>query len=212
MNETASESREHDLVIVGGGAGGVLTALHALALAEPGQRIVLIEPASQLAQGVAYATTHPEHLLNVPARRMSAYDGKPDDFVDFLVESSGEDARDGIAVSYAERRRYGDYLRDRLQRARDQTHAHFEVLHDRVVGMDDDHGQWRLSLHSAASLRARGVVLAVGNASKPLPARGASSLPLRRRTSRFACSAAWRSRCRCRKSRFCRERSTTSTS
>ena len=178
MNQTAAESREYDLAIVGGGAGGVLTALHALALAEPGQRIALIEPAAQLAQGVAYATTHPEHLLNVPARRMSAYDGKPDDFVDFLVESAGEAARDDIAVSYAERRRYGDYLRDRLQRARDQTHAHFEVMQDRVVGMDDDHGQWHLSLHSGASLRARGVVLAVGNTSKPLPARGASALPL----------------------------------
>jgi len=176
MNQ-AAESDEYDLAIVGGGAGGVLTALHALALAEPDRRIVLIEPESRLAQGVAYATRHPEHLLNVPARRMSAYDGKPDDFVDFLVASEGEAARADIAVSYAERRRYGDYLRDRLERARNEARAYFEVLHDRVIGMDEDQGLWRLTLQSGASLRTRGVVLAVGNNPKPLPARGASSLP-----------------------------------
>ena len=177
MSETTAEPGDYDLAIVGGGAGGVLTALHALAMAESDRRIVLIEPASQLAQGVAYATTHPEHLLNVPARRMSAFDGKPDDFVDFLVENAGEAARDSIAASYAERRRYGDYLRDRLQRAREQGRAHFEVLQDRVAGMEEDQGQWRLSLDSGRSLRTRGMILAVGNTSKPLPARGASSLP-----------------------------------
>lgn len=176
MNDTAEKSGEYDLVIVGGGAGGVLTALHALALAGPDIRMVMIEPEPRLAQGVAYATRHPEHLLNVPARRMSAYDGKPDDFVDFLVASEGEAARNDIAVSYAERRRYGDYLRDRLERVRSEARAHFELLQDRVTGMDEDHGIWRLTLQSGASLCTRGVVLAVGNNPKPLPARGASSL------------------------------------
>jgi uncharacterized NAD(P)/FAD-binding protein YdhS len=170
---------DFDIAIIGGGAGGVLTAIHTLHLAGAGIRIALIEPAARLAQGVAYATTHGEHLLNVPARRMSAFKDRPDDFVDFLVASEGEDARDAIAVAYAERRRYGDYLRDRLQLARMGTKAHFEVLQDRVTGIDgaDANGRLRLQLESGAELRARGAVLAVGNNPKPLPARGAAGLP-----------------------------------
>ena len=168
---------DFDIAIIGGGAGGVLAAIHALRLAGADTRIALIEPAARLAQGVAYATTHGEHLLNVPARRMSAFKDRPDDFVDFLVAGEGEGARGALAVAYAERRRYGDYLRDRLQLARSATTAHFEVLQDRVVGIDDDNGDGRrLQLESGTELRARGVVLAVGNNPKPLPARGVAGL------------------------------------
>ena len=174
---TQPASRDFDIAIIGGGAGGVLTALHALRHAGAGTRIVLIEPAARLAQGVAYATTHAEHLLNVPARRMSAFDDLPDDFVDYLVTQEGETARDGLAVSYAERRRYGDYLRDRLDRVRTTTRAHFEVLQDRVLALDDEDSVLRLALESGDLLHCAGAVLAVGNAPKPLPARGAAGLP-----------------------------------
>jgi uncharacterized NAD(P)/FAD-binding protein YdhS len=175
---SAHPSRDADIAIIGGGAGGVLTAIHALQQADAGVRIVLIEPAARLAQGVAYATTHAEHLLNVPARRMSAFDDRPDDFTDFLVAGAGDESRrDALAVSYAQRRHYGDYLRDRLQRARDSTRAHFAVLQDRVVGLDAAENGLHLALASGDTLAAAGAVLAVGNTSRPLPARGASSLP-----------------------------------
>ncbi|HEX7802141.1 MAG TPA: FAD/NAD(P)-binding protein [Pseudoxanthomonas sp.] len=169
--------QDFDLAIIGGGAGGVLTAIHALRLAGAGVRIVLIEPTARLAQGVAYATTHAEHLLNVPARRMSAFDDQPDDFVDFLVAREGEAARADIAVSYAQRRHYGEYLRDRLQRARETAAAHFEVLQDRVTSLDQADGLLMLGLESGHSIRVRGAAMAVGNNPKPLPARGASGLP-----------------------------------
>lgn len=174
---TQSTLRDFHIAIIGGGAGGVLTALHVLHQARAGVRIALIEPAERLAQGVAYATTHGEHLLNVPARRMSAFHDRPDDFVDYLVSLGDEAARSELALSYAERRRYGDYLRERLDRARATTPAHFEVLQDRVVSLDREDRGLRLALHSGHALHCAGVVLAVGNAPKPLPARGASSLP-----------------------------------
>jgi uncharacterized NAD(P)/FAD-binding protein YdhS len=173
---TPLPSRDFDIAIIGGGAGGVLTAIHALRLAEAGVRIALIEPTARLAQGVAYATTHAEHLLNVPARRMSAFDDQPNDFVDFLVARESETARDDIAVSYAQRRHYGDYLRDRLQRARASTAAHLEVMQDRVTGLDEAEGMLLLACESGGAIRTRGVAMAVGNNPKPLPARGASGL------------------------------------
>ncbi|MEL1266327.1 FAD/NAD(P)-binding protein [Pseudoxanthomonas putridarboris] len=168
-----------DIAIVGGGAGGVLTAIHALHAAATPARIVLIEPNGTLAQGVAYATPYAEHLLNVPARRMSAFDDAPEDFLDFVVDTTpdGGPGRDTLGQQYVERRRYGDYLRDRLRRAIAASPATLTVVQDRVASMDlDEHGA-TLVLEGHGRLRAAGVVLAVGNTPKPLPARGAPQLP-----------------------------------
>jgi len=168
-----------DIAIIGGGAGGVLTAIHALRLARTPARIVLVEPSPVLAQGVAYATRHAEHLLNVPARGMSAFDDRPGDFVDFLAADAVE--RDALAGRYAERRRYADYLRTRLEQARQASAATLRVVQDRAAGLGfADDGSIELELHGGASLRARGAVLAIGNTPRPLPARGAGALPASR--------------------------------
>jgi len=170
-------SSEFDIAIIGGAAGGVLTALQLLRQATAETRIVMIEPAACLAQGVAYATHYAEHLLNVSAGRMSAFNDRPGDFVDFLVGEGDSETPGKISAVYAERRRYGAYLRARLEQARSTAAAHFEVRQDRVTGMQLQDGEWRLPLQSGPFLLARSVVLAVGNNAKPLPARNASSLP-----------------------------------
>ncbi|WP_258079442.1 FAD/NAD(P)-binding protein, partial [Xanthomonas arboricola] len=72
------------IAIVGGGASGVLVALQLLRQAVAPVQIVLIEPHAVLGEGVAYSTARPEHLLNVPAARMSALVEAPQDFVDYL--------------------------------------------------------------------------------------------------------------------------------
>lgn len=176
MDPPTSDPTPFDLAIVGGGAGGVLTAIHALHLAVAGARIALIEPAGELAQGVAYATTHPEHLLNVPARRMSGYEAAPEDFLDYLVDAAGESSREALAGSFAQRRHYGDYLRHRLRQARERSAGTLSVITDRVGALDPLAGGLHATLESGASLRARAAVLAVGNSSRPLPARGAGGL------------------------------------
>ena len=96
----------YDIAIVGGGAAGVLAALHALHLAPAGARIALFEPAPRLAGGVAYATHRREHLLNVPAGRMSALPAQPVDFLDWLASRHGDaDApRAALATRYVPRR------------------------------------------------------------------------------------------------------------
>lgn len=169
-----------DIAIIGGGAGGVLTAVHALRLARAPACIVLVEPSPVLAQGVAYSTRHAEHLLNVPARGMSAFDDRPDDFVEFLASDAAE--RDALAGRFAERRRYADYLRTRLEQARQASAATLRVVQDRVAGLGiaADGEAVELELRGGAALRARGAVLAIGNTPRPLPARGASALPASR--------------------------------
>ena len=168
-----------DLAIIGGGAGGVLVAMQALRQATTPLRIVMIEPRSVLAQGVAYATTHGEHLLNVPAARMSAFDDRPEDFLDYVVTTTppGGPERASLAHAFIERRRYGEYLRVRLAEAIAASPAQLQVVHDRVAELEprSDGATLRLARHG--ELQAAGVVLAVGNTPKPLPARGAPQLP-----------------------------------
>jgi uncharacterized NAD(P)/FAD-binding protein YdhS len=177
MNEQMS-SRDCDIAIIGGGASGVLAAIQLLRQARTAIHIVLVGSALPLADGVAYSTRRAEHLLNVPAGKMSAFAERPGDFVDFL---RGEPAFGGVdeaelARRYIGRRHYADYLRERLRQARQGSAATFEAVHDRVIGLEKHDDMLRLQLARQGELHARGVVLAVGNALRPLPARGAASL------------------------------------
>lgn len=179
MTEASTDSDPttcFDLAIVGGGAGGVLAAIHALRLGGGDARIALIEPDPTLARGVAYATTHAEHLLNVPARRMSAIDSESDDFLDFIATLPGDATREALAGSYAPRLQYGAYLRERLTQARQTSAATLHRFTGQAVALDHDDAGVILALDCGALVRARGVVLAVGNSARPLPARGSAGL------------------------------------
>lgn len=171
---SASAGLAHDIAIIGGGAGGVLTAIQLLRAATAPLRIALYEPQPTLARGVAYATPYPEHLLNVPAQRMSGFSDQPDDFLDFL--SADPQERAALAPTFVERHRYGEYLRDRLERARAASPATLVHIVQPVMAMDRNEAGWRLRLADGAQADCDAVVLAVGNRPRPLPARGAGGL------------------------------------
>ena len=97
------------VVVVGAGASGTLQALH---LKRAGADVTLIERGPRPGRGVAYGTTRPEHLLNVPARRMSAYADDPGHFSRWYADLNGATEED-----YAPRTVYGDYLTGLLAEA-----------------------------------------------------------------------------------------------
>ncbi|WP_420477963.1 FAD/NAD(P)-binding protein [Brevundimonas sp. FT23028] len=98
------------VVIVGGGFSGAMLAAR---LAEAGVASTLIDRSGRFGRGVAYSTTFDGHLLNVRANRMSAVEGQPNDFVDWLAVHAPDRADpDG----FAPRRLYGAYLEHRLAR------------------------------------------------------------------------------------------------
>src|ERR1700681_2245997 len=72
------------VAVIGAGFSGTLLALHLLRHCPSGTRIHLIEKNSRFGRGLAYSTGNPNHLLNVPAGRMSAFSDRPHDFVDWL--------------------------------------------------------------------------------------------------------------------------------
>ncbi|WP_411833243.1 FAD/NAD(P)-binding protein [Pseudoxanthomonas mexicana] len=168
----------YDIAIVGGGASGVLVAIHLLRQARQPLRIVLLEPNPSLGHGAAYATAHAEHLLNVPARRMSGFDDAPEDFLDFALSAlPGAPDRQALGHAYLERRLYARYLQERLRQARQAAVATLEVIRQRVVALDDAGDGYRLQLEDGAALHCRRATLAVGNRPRPLPSRGTAAVP-----------------------------------
>ncbi|MFT4247268.1 MAG: FAD/NAD(P)-binding protein [Pseudomonas sp.] len=179
-----------DIAIIGGGASGVLAAIQLLRQARAALHIVLLEPAGALAEGVAYASGRDEHLLNVQAGAMSAFPDQPGDFIAYLRgRPEFADLSDAeLALRYVARRHYADYLRECLRQARSGAMARCEVIRDRVLALDKHGGGVRLQL-AGAELQARGVVLATGNAPRPLPVRGASGLQARHRLEAWDATA-----------------------
>src|SRR5438067_7527502 len=100
--------RQAPVAILGGGFSGTILAAQ---LARRGIGSVLIDGSGRLGKGVAYSTTEPAHLLNVPAEGMSAWSGDPDHFVR-RFEAEGGDRR-----GFAQRRLFGRYLGEILDEA-----------------------------------------------------------------------------------------------
>ena len=89
------------ILIVGGGASGILVATHlARKVSEP-TTVTIAEPRAKLGTGIAYGTFDDAHLLNVPAGRMSAFSLEPDHFQAWARCGSGE---------FISRKKYGQYL------------------------------------------------------------------------------------------------------
>ncbi len=164
---TASAESAFGTVIIGGGAGGVLVAIRLLMDGPSAGPVAIVEPATRLGRGAAYSTGCAEHLLNVVAGRMSAISGRPADFVDFLArEDSGD--RSALAGRFASRRDYARYLLHTLESLpRQRSPAH---LRDRAVDIERHADGFLVHLASGGRVAARHVVLAVGNAPRPLPA------------------------------------------
>ncbi len=167
----------HDIAVIGGGASGTMVALQLLRQARGPLRVVLIEPQATLADGVAYATRRTEHLLNVPAGKMSALPDVPGDFVDYLRTSGAFDLPEHVlAARYVPRLHYGAYLRERLAQGQAASQATLEVRHAPVASLSPQPESHLLQLGDGSRVVAAQAVLAVGNALRPLPLRGATAL------------------------------------
>ncbi len=99
------------VIILGGGASGVLLSSHLLRADITGTRVTIIEKRPELGAGAAYATNHPEHLLNVRANNMSAFPDDPDHFSHWLRARAGTGLGAGSSETcFAPRHLYRDYL------------------------------------------------------------------------------------------------------
>ena len=142
------------VAVIGGGFAGMMTAYHLLELGDDQLEVILFEP-SEMLGGVAYTTTDPYHLLNVPAGKMSALPDRPDDFLRWLNDSTD---RETESDDFVPRAWFGEYLRDRLNSAAERSRARFRCMRRPVTKLAPG---WVVSL-DGDTVPADAVVLAVG--------------------------------------------------
>ncbi|GAA4018141.1 FAD/NAD(P)-binding protein [Sphingomonas swuensis] len=148
------------VAVIGGGFSGVMTAVQ---LSRQGVPVRLLEQTELAGRGTAYGTRDPNHLLNVPVAKMSAWPDRPDDFRTWLKADGGD---------FARRMDFGDYLAGVLA-----DHPHVMVERGRVVAMDRVDAGWRLWLEDGRSFAASAAVLALGN-ELPAAVPGWEQLPM----------------------------------
>lgn len=140
-------------VVVGAGLSGSLQALHLIR--EGAERVVLIERALTPGRGVAYGTARPEHLLNVPARRMSAYPDAPDHFAHWYARHGG------TAEDFAPRMLFGDYVVEQLAQAAERI----EIVRGEAIDVEGSD----VLLADGCRIEAKAVILAPGNLPPATP-------------------------------------------
>jgi uncharacterized NAD(P)/FAD-binding protein YdhS len=149
------------IAIVGGGFSGAMLAAR---LAESGIASTIIDRDADMGLGVAYSTPFDGHLLNVRSNRMSADEGRPDDFVQWLQAHHPDHA---ALEGFAPRRLYGLYVQDRMA----GVEAAHPGLITRVVGEAVAVEDTAVRLADGRLIEADAVVLATGN---PAPKTAAS--------------------------------------
>src|ERR1700733_6937605 len=162
------------IAIIGGGCSGLLAAVHLFNNGFRG-RVTVIEPRKRLGAGLAYSTTFIQHLLNVPAGKMSAFPKRPAHFLDWLRDNHWPDAK---LDSLAPRKLYGEYLQEVLKQTL-RANGGSQLSHIRAEVIDATAGGSgagmkgngvRLALSDGMTVHAERVVLALGNpASCPTP-------------------------------------------
>src|SRR2546423_3112347 len=136
-----------DVAIIGGGAAGTLTAVHLLRTGAR-LRIAIVERADRLGRGVAYGTTNPRHLMNVPASTIGGLSGRPGHLVEWCAEQ-GEPV-DGRA--FVNRPLFGRYLGALLRDAIAAAPQAPLELRDEAVAMTAAGRRLRVALASGAEL------------------------------------------------------------
>ena len=146
------------MAIVGGGFSGTMLSAQ---LARRGIASVLIEKAGRAGEGTAYSTRDPAHLLNVRTGEMSAWPDAADDFSNWLS------ARGLAAGGFAQRLRFGEYLREILAGAVSSgmvTLVEGEAVSATRDGPSTSSGQaWTVTLRDGRTFPAGDLALALGN-------------------------------------------------
>jgi len=153
------------LVLCGDGASAVLLVCALARQAGQGLSIVIIGRNKQAGRGIAYATDNPNHLLNVPAARMSADINRPEQFVQWLA-ARGIATRDW-AESFVSRGLYGAYLSELLEKTL-KANPDLEVrfIRSDVKSLMKKHLGWIVA-HKDGAVNADLVALATGNDLPP---------------------------------------------
>jgi uncharacterized NAD(P)/FAD-binding protein YdhS len=161
--------RRADAIIIGGGAGGALMALHLLRGADSRIHVTLIENNPRIGRGIAYATANVSHLLNIPAGAMSAIDSEPDHFCDWLCGHidwpAAPAAPKAMRCTFVPRALYGEYLASLLApfTAPGEQPVRLSIVHAECLALEESRTGVTAVLSDGARHSAEFAVLATGH-------------------------------------------------
>ena len=158
-----------NIVIIGGGFSGTVTAVNIARLSPVPLHITVIDDSPIDCRGVAYSTRNGSHLLNVVARNMSALADQPNHFVDWLQTRCDylDEPPAALKERFAPRRVYGEYLHSLFLWHATSLALAKEFRLERVSGRVEDitvsGDQATVTLNEGRTLTADKIVLALGN-------------------------------------------------
>lgn len=156
-NPSSGPPKGVHVAIIGGGASGVLMAVHLLR--QPfTARVTLIERSGAMGTGVAYSTIDPEHLLNTRLHNMSGFPEDPQHFHAWLQRHQDTTVNDQGFVSRAT---YGRYLGALL--AEWDADSRLTRIYQDVTDLTETASGVTLHLADRNTLQADRAVLATGH-------------------------------------------------
>ncbi len=157
------------IIIIGGGASGVLLAAHLLRDADADIRVTLIEKRAQFGEGLAYSTKLDDHILNVSALGMSAYADDPEHFWRWL-QQRGQAEGEGPQYVYVPRHVYAEYLAGILDSIREAEGpmGRLTTVTEECVSVATTPAGVAANLANGSSIVGHVAVLAVGHEEQPL--------------------------------------------
>lgn len=165
------------VAVIGGGFTGATLAAQLVRRTDPSFSVIVIEKSGLPGRGLAYGTECNSHLLNVPAKDMSAFSEDREHFLRWAKSNYDWDVE---PCSFLPRKEYGRYLgaifseavlsggKRRLQWKRDEARAISPAAN----------GEIEIQLRSGARILAERVVLALGkfpSGNPSLPGRDTAS-------------------------------------
>jgi uncharacterized NAD(P)/FAD-binding protein YdhS len=143
------------VLVIGGGASGCAAAI---ACRRVGRKVTVVER-SRVGRGVAYGTSDPTHLLNVPAARMSADAGDPLGFVRWWKRRDP----DACEAGFAPRLAFGSYLEEAV------AESGAEIVAGSAVDLAVGPKGVVVTLAGGTTLEGGDAVLALGHAPQRSP-------------------------------------------
>lgn len=146
------------IVVIGGGLSGVLTAIQLLEKSKT-ISVKIIHSGPSLGLGIAYNTNEAEHLLNVPAGKMSAFSSNPKHFTDWL-DKNGYPA-ENLGGEFLPRMLYGKYIQELVLLL--LSNKQLEIINAKAIDILENESSYNIKLNDSKLVVADKIILALGN-------------------------------------------------